>query len=136
MQRTTAAGAVVLILFLLGGSGAPAGPAQGSSPRLDAASARVLGYLPADFPIYKPSRVHGAGPLPLGRGYAVEFSTPDPGHAVLAFYNRSLPARGWRITEQRSILLTAAKGSHRVAVSVSQGTSGRRFVVSVLRGRQ
>ncbi len=107
-------------------------PAPGSG-RVDAAAAKVLGYLPAGFPIYRPSTVHGAGPLPRQAGYAVDFSTPAPGRAVLTFYANSLAARGWRIVEQRSTLLRAEKGSSRATVSVSQTTSGRRFTIAVLR---
>ncbi len=112
-----------------------AGGAPAPSRRLDAAAANILRYLPADFPIYQPSTPHGAGPLPLGRGYAVQFATPAPGAAVLAFYNRVLAERGWRILEQRSVILGAVRGSNRVSVSVAQSTRGRRFTISILRGR-
>ena len=79
---------------------------------------------PKDFPVYNEAKVRSYGPMvPLNPalGMVLVLQTFDSKDAVLEFYRRELPAKGWTIERAYSDApdsIAAHKASRRISVGV------------------
>jgi hypothetical protein len=91
---------------------------------------------PKDFPIYSEAKVRSYGPMVPANpalGMVLVLQTSDEKEAVLEFYRRELPAKGWTIERAYSEApdsIAAHRANRRISVGVLDSVSaGKRITL-------
>ena len=92
---------------------------------------------PKDFPTYPEAQVRRYGPMVPANpalGMVLVLRTSDAKEAVLDFYRRELPAKGWNIETPAPDSIAAHKGARRISVCVLDSVSAGKHITLVQLG--